>query len=108
MTKGAAPGHLGWSRRAVTHPQVMEALAEGTVLTESMARTVCGWTDKLPEDCRQPADAILVAAARAPTTTRLSSIAGAGPWSSTQTAPPPPGTPTYQDPAQQQPPARAG
>ena len=24
------------------------ALAEGTVLTESMARTICGWTDKLP------------------------------------------------------------
>jgi hypothetical protein len=24
------------------------ALAEGTVLTESMARVVCGWSDKLP------------------------------------------------------------
>ena len=24
-----------------------------TVLTESMARTICGWTDKLPADCRQ-------------------------------------------------------
>src|SRR6516162_10227632 len=52
VTKGAARGHLGWARRAVTHPQVVAALAEGTVLTESMARTICGWTDKLPAECR--------------------------------------------------------
>ena len=48
ITKGAARGHLGWARRAAAHPQVVAALAEGTVLTESMARTICGWTDKLP------------------------------------------------------------
>ncbi len=30
-----------------------------------MARTICQWTDKLPEDCRLAADAILVTAARA-------------------------------------------
>ena len=30
-----------------------------------MARTICGWTDKLPEQCRPAADAILIAAARA-------------------------------------------
>ncbi len=65
ITKGAARGHLGWARRAVTHPQVVAALAEGTVLTESMARTICQWTDKLPEACRQTADDILIAAARA-------------------------------------------
>jgi hypothetical protein len=65
VTKGAARGHLGWVRRAVTHPQVVMALAEGAVLTESMARTVCGWTDKLPRECRAAADEILVAAARA-------------------------------------------
>jgi hypothetical protein len=65
VTKGAARGHLGWARRAAEHPQVMAALAEGTVLTESMARIICGWTGKLPEECRQAADAILVAAARA-------------------------------------------
>ena len=29
------------------------------------ARTICTWTDKLPEDCRPDADAILVAAAGA-------------------------------------------
>jgi hypothetical protein len=49
----------------LAHPQVAAALAAGTVLTESMARTVCGWTDKLPRECRQAADEILVAAARA-------------------------------------------
>ena len=65
VTKGAARGHLGWARRSVTHPRVVLALAEGTVLSESMARTICQWTDKIPADCRQTADDILIAAARA-------------------------------------------
>jgi hypothetical protein len=65
VTKGAARGHLGWARRAAAHPQVVMALAEGTVLSESIARTICGWTDKLPADCRDAADGILVAVARA-------------------------------------------
>jgi hypothetical protein len=71
ITKGAARGHLGWARRAVTHPQVVAVLAEettlaeGTMLTESMARLICGWTDKLPAGCRDTADGILVTAARA-------------------------------------------
>ncbi len=65
VTKGAARGHLGWARRAATHPQVVAALAEGTVLAESMARALCGWTDQLPAGCREAADGILVAAARA-------------------------------------------
>ena len=65
VTKGTARGHLGWARRAVHHPQVVAALAEGTVLTESMAGTICQWSDKLPADCRTAADDILVAAARA-------------------------------------------
>jgi hypothetical protein len=65
VTKGAARGHVGWSRRTITHPQVVIALAQGTVLTESMARTICAWTDKLPRDCREAADEILLAAARA-------------------------------------------
>ena len=65
ITKGAARGHLGWARRAVSHPKVVAALAEGTVLTESMARAICGWTDKLPASCWDAADEILVGAARA-------------------------------------------
>lgn len=65
ITKGAARAHLGWARRAAAHPQVVMALAEGTVLSESMARLICEWTDKLPAGCRETADDILVAAARA-------------------------------------------
>src|SRR6516225_9449706 len=65
VTKGAARRHVGWSRRVQVHPQVALALAEGGVLTESMAQTICGWTDKLPRECRPAADEILIAAARA-------------------------------------------
>jgi len=65
VTKGAARGHLGWARRADTHPQVLKALAEGTVVSESMARVICQWTDKLPQACRPDADEILLTAAHA-------------------------------------------
>jgi hypothetical protein len=39
-------------------------LAAGEI-SEPFARAICSWTDKLPEDCRETADAILVAAAKA-------------------------------------------
>jgi hypothetical protein len=65
VTKGAALGLLGWSRRVMAHPQVAQALAEGTAVTESMARIICGWTGQLPPPCRPAADDILLAAARA-------------------------------------------
>jgi hypothetical protein len=65
ITKGAARAHLGWAGRTVTHPRVVAALAEGAILSESMARLICQWTDKLPENCRDAADDILVAAAQA-------------------------------------------
>jgi hypothetical protein len=64
VTAGAATGHAAWARRAAAHPQVMEALAEGHRLSESVARTICTWTDKLPADCRVAADAILIVAAK--------------------------------------------
>src|SRR6202044_4217948 len=32
--------------------------------SKSYARAVCGWTDRLPENCRDNADAILVSAAQ--------------------------------------------
>ncbi|HEX6525075.1 MAG TPA: DUF222 domain-containing protein [Streptosporangiaceae bacterium] len=63
VTKAAGSAHKAWAMRAGQHPGVIDALAEG-VLSESWARAICGWTDKLPEDCVQDADAILVAAAR--------------------------------------------
>jgi hypothetical protein len=64
ITKGAARGHVAWGRRTTTHPQVVAALAEGGPLTESVARTICHWSDKLPADCREMADNILLAAVR--------------------------------------------
>jgi hypothetical protein len=63
VTKGTAAGHTGWVRRARAHPRIAEAMAAGE-LTESWARTLCGWTDQLPEDCRDTADDILAGAAR--------------------------------------------
>ena len=65
VTKAAARGHVAWARRAAAHPHVVVGLAEGTVLTESMARAICAWTGRLPRDCQDAADQILVAAARA-------------------------------------------
>jgi hypothetical protein len=64
ITRGAAAAHAAWARRAEAHPQVAEALAAGD-FSESYAREICRWTDKLPEDCQDTADAILVTAARA-------------------------------------------
>jgi hypothetical protein len=64
VTKGAAAAHTAWARRAAAHPRVAAALAEGD-MSESYARTACEWSDKLPGDCRDAADAILVAAALA-------------------------------------------
>jgi hypothetical protein len=64
VTKAAAVAHTAWAQRRVTHPQVVAALAGGD-LSESYGRTICRWTDKLPEDCREAADAILLSAAQA-------------------------------------------
>ncbi len=64
ITKGAAAAHLAWARRAAVHPWVISALAARDV-SESYARKICEWSGKLPEDCRDAADAILVAAATA-------------------------------------------
>ncbi len=64
VTKGAAVGYTAWARRTTAHPQVVAALADGA-MSESFGRTICQWTDRLPEDCRLAADTILVTAARA-------------------------------------------
>jgi hypothetical protein len=63
ITKGAAAGHLAWARRARAHPKVLQALAAAQ-MSESYARTICGWTDQIPEHCRDDADEILAGAAR--------------------------------------------
>jgi Domain of unknown function (DUF222) len=64
VTKATAVDHTGWSRRKHTHPRILAALAAGDLPSKSYARAVCGWTDRLPEDCRDNADAILVSAAQ--------------------------------------------
>jgi Domain of unknown function (DUF222) len=63
VTKGTAVSYTAWVRRAAGHPGVMRVLAAGE-MSESYARMICQWTDKLPGDCREAADAILVAAAQ--------------------------------------------
>jgi Domain of unknown function (DUF222) len=63
VTKGAAVAYTAWVSRRAAHPQIAQALAAGEI-SESVARTICLWTDKLPEDCRPAADAILLTAAR--------------------------------------------
>src|SRR5579862_5141085 len=65
ITRQAARFHRTWARRAAAHPQVAAALAEGFVLSESYARAICEWTDRLPEGCRGAADEILITVARA-------------------------------------------
>jgi hypothetical protein len=64
ITRGAAASHTAWANRAATHPAVVAGLAAGD-LSESYGRTICQWTDKLPGDCREAADAILLSAATA-------------------------------------------
>jgi Domain of unknown function (DUF222) len=62
ITAGAAAGAVGWMRRLAVHPVIGRALAAGQ-LSPSWARQVCDWTDRLPADRRDDADAILIAAA---------------------------------------------
>jgi hypothetical protein len=62
ITGGAAYGALGWMHRLAGHPRVGDALGAGEI-SESWARQICDWTDKLPEDVRGDADAFLLTAA---------------------------------------------
>jgi hypothetical protein len=64
ITRGAAASHTAWANRAGTHPQVIAALAAGD-LSESYGRTICRWTDRLPEKFREESDELLVKAAAA-------------------------------------------
>ena len=56
VSKGAAVAYTAWVRRAEDHPRV---------LPESVARILCQWTNRLPEEQRDLADEKLVAAALA-------------------------------------------
>jgi hypothetical protein len=76
ITRGAAYGHVAWVRRGYGHPRVLAALA-AALISASFARTICAWTDKIPEDCRDKADKILIDAARSGLDLRtLTALAG--------------------------------
>jgi hypothetical protein len=62
ITGGAAYGALGWMHRLAGHRAVGDALGAGEI-SESWARQICDWTDKLPEDVRGDADVFLLGAA---------------------------------------------
>jgi hypothetical protein len=62
ITRGAAASHTAWATRYGTHPRVIAALATGD-LSESYGRTICQWTDRLPEKYREDSDELLIAAA---------------------------------------------
>ena len=49
ITPGAAVAHTAWPRRGHAHPRVMAAMREGAI-SESVARMICAWTDRLPEE----------------------------------------------------------
>ncbi|HEX5300096.1 MAG TPA: DUF222 domain-containing protein [Streptosporangiaceae bacterium] len=64
ITQGASGSHTAWVKRAARHPAINAALAEEE-LSESYARAVCKWTDKLPPGQRDEADTILAGEAKA-------------------------------------------
>ena len=63
VTSTAAAASVGWARRLDQHPGIAAALADGD-LSQSWAKAICAWTDRLPEDRRADADQILADAAR--------------------------------------------
>ncbi len=73
VTRGAAVAYTAWVRRSAAHRRIAAALAAGEI-SESMARTLCLWTDKLPQERREDADKIL--ADGAVSGLRLADLAG--------------------------------
>ena len=65
VTRGQAAEHKAVQVLARRHPVLADALAEGNVLTKSVALQVARWTRRIPVEFRGPAEEIVVAAARA-------------------------------------------
>jgi hypothetical protein len=65
VTKGQAGEHQAVQRLARQHPVLVAALAEGWVVTKSVALQVAKWTRAIPGEYRAEAEEIVVAAARA-------------------------------------------
>ncbi len=62
ISTGAAGGAVGWQRRIGRHGRIGAAMGAGDI-SESWAKDIATWTDKLPEDKRDEADEILLDAA---------------------------------------------
>ena len=65
ITRGAAVGYTAWVKRAERHPEMFAAMAAEEGLSESYARTLLTWTDKLPAGQRDEANKILAGEAGA-------------------------------------------
>ena len=65
VTRGQAAEHKAVQVLARRHRVLADALAEGSVLTKSVALRVARWTRRIPVEFRGPAEEIVVAAARA-------------------------------------------
>ncbi len=62
ISKGAASGAVGWHKRLGRHARIAAVMAAGDI-SESWAREIAKWTDRLPGGKRDEADAILLDAA---------------------------------------------
>ena len=62
ITKGAAVGAVGWTRRLAAHPVIARELAAGQI-SASWARAICDWNERLPDASRDDADRIMAEAA---------------------------------------------
>jgi hypothetical protein len=62
ISNGAAGAAVGWDRRLRRHRGIAAAMTAGAV-SDSWAREIAQWTDKLPADKRDEADEILLDAA---------------------------------------------
>jgi len=62
MAKGAAGAAVGWHKRLGRHRAIARVMAAGDI-SESWAKEIASWTDKLPAEKRDEADAILLDAA---------------------------------------------
>jgi hypothetical protein len=65
VTRGQAAQHRAVQALARGHRTLLAALAEGHVLTKSVALQLAKWTRPIPDEYRTQAEEILVAAARA-------------------------------------------
>ena len=70
VTKGQAAEHRAVQALARSHPVLLAGLAEGWVVTKLVALQLARWTRPIPDEYRDEAEEILIAAARAGTDLR--------------------------------------